>query len=479
MNLFNKNKKVAKLSFLSRLMIGEERDYFIENLAVLLASGMDILSALRALKTEMRTRQMKKIIDSMIEDIDVGSYIWRALKKTNLMPEQTLALIRIGEEAGQLAENLRVIALQQQKERVFRSKLRSAMTYPILVLTLTLVIGLGITWFILPRLSTVFDSLNIELPLITKILIAIGNFLGQFGFFVIPAFLIVLSTAVYFVFIFKKTKFIGEAILLAIPIIKKLVKQVELARFGFILGTLLKAGLPVLQAINSLEQSTTIRTYKKFYRYLQDSVEEGNSFQKSFSVYKQTNKLMPSSMEQMIIAGEKSGRLAETLIKVGQAYEEKTETTTKNLTVILEPILLIIIWLGVVAVALAVILPIYSLIGGLNAPKNTTPPSTTTPAPAVEQINTLPQADTDDAAAGLEVIKDVDQLEILSTPVGFLNIRQDPNTTSNIIDQAEAGNIYEYIDEEDGWYEIVLSEDETGWVFGQYVEMQYVEIMSD
>jgi type II secretory pathway component PulF len=180
----------------------------------------------------------------------------------------------------------------------------------------------------------------------------------------------------FFIFSFSKTKFIGQFILFSTPGIKGLIKEVEVARFGYLLGTLLGAGLPITHALDSLASATEISRYKKFYLYLHDSVGDGNSIQKSFVSFstrggstfggKHVNRLIPAPIQQLIVAGEQSGTLPESLLKIGQTFETKADTTTKNLTIILEPILLVIVWLGVVTVALAVILPIYSLIGGFK-----------------------------------------------------------------------------------------------------------------
>jgi len=121
--------------------------------------------------------------------------------------------------------------------------------------------------------------------------------------------------------------------------------------------------------LESLANATEFNKYRNFYLYLNKSIEEGYSFQKSFTTYENISRLIPSPILQLIIAGEKSGNLSKTLLKVGEMFEEKSDTTTKNLTIILEPILLVFVWLGVVAVALAVILPIYGLVGGLNSPR--------------------------------------------------------------------------------------------------------------
>lgn len=358
-------KKTAKIPRFT-FGIGKEKEFFIENLAMLLTSGMDILQALRAVSEEVHSRAMKNILAVLQEEIDSGSPIWRALDQTRLFPQHILALIRVGEETGKLADNLKVIVAQQEKEHIFRAQLRSAMMYPIFVLSITLVVGIGIAWFILPKLAGVFEDLDLPLPLVTIVLIAFGKFLQNYGVIAVPIGVVIFICSLYFLFVYRKTKFIGENILYRIPGIKKLMQEVEIARLGFVLGTLLEAGFPITNALSSLQAATATRVYHDLYGKIVVQIEEGRSFQRSFATIAKIRKYIPISLQHMIVAGEQSGRLAETLLHIGQMYQSKTEITTKNLSVILEPIMLIIVWLGVVGVAMAVILPIYNLIGGLN-----------------------------------------------------------------------------------------------------------------
>jgi type IV pilus assembly protein PilC len=357
--------QVKHFKALNHFFISRDRDYFLENVSMLIISGMGVLEAIDAVLVDVKSKKMQRIIIEIREDVAAGSAFWKALAEVQLFPDHVLSLLRIGEESGKLADNLKIISLNQEKERLFRSKIRSAMMYPIFVLSLTLVVGLGIAWFILPRLSLIFSQLDIELPFVTKILIGAGMYLSQYGKIIIPIFLLLFILFIYFVFYFRKTRFIGQWFLFALPGIKSLIQEVEIARFGFLLGTLLEAGLPINQALNSLTAATFFPHYKKFYIYLNLKIEEGYSFKNSFLEYKGLNRLLPTPMQKLIVTGEQSGNLSKTLFKLSEIFEAKTENTTKNLTVILEPILLVIVWLGVVAVALAVVLPIYSLIGGL------------------------------------------------------------------------------------------------------------------
>lgn len=462
-------KKKRRHVFIS-LIPGEEKEYFIENLSMLLASGMDILSAVDSIKKEIHSSQMKQVIDNLREDVEAGSPIWKALEETKIFPAFITALIRIGEHSGSLVKNLKVISVQQKKDRSFNAKIRSAMLYPVFVLTLTLVVGISIAWFILPRLTVVFDQLRVELPLITKILIAFGKFIDQHGLVAVPSFVVSLAILIYFVFIFSRTKFIGQTLLFGVPGIKKLIQETELARMGYILGTLLAAGLPVVDALKSLAEASTFYKYQKLYLFLRENIEAGSTFQQSFELYQKSQKLVPATIRQLIMVGEKSGHLAETFLSIGEAFEEKIDNTTKNLAVILEPVLLVIVWLGVVAVALAVILPIYSLIGGLNK-------SSETPSVSVPVIETVETQQSSADGAEVENESDVQEkkVEILKTGTGFLNVRDINDAKGKKVDQVLPGEQYVYQGEEAGWYQIVLANGGVGWISGKYAKVVLVE----
>ncbi len=359
-------RKIADQKHLSTFGLSKERDQFIENLSMLVLSGMTIIGALSSIIKQTKSPGMKAILERMLAEIEAGSPVWKALDRTHFFKGYTISLIRLGEESGNFAENLKVVALEEEKDREFKSKVKSALMYPIFVLGLTGIVGIGISWFILPKLAKIFYDLKLALPLITKVLLAFGLFLNKHGLIAVPAGAIVIGGIGFVVFGWNKTKFIGEAIIFSIPGIKSLLMEVEVARFGYLLGTLLEAGLPVTKAIDSLASASEVIRYKKFYLALRESIDAGNSFEKSFAAYKNINALIPPPVQQLIVSGEQSGNLNKTLIKVGQVLEAKSDTTTKNLTIIMEPILLVIVWAGVVSVAFAVILPIYSLVGGLN-----------------------------------------------------------------------------------------------------------------
>ncbi len=358
------HKKISQLGIF--LGLGKEKEYLMENLSFLISSGMPIFDSIHSIELELKSKFMKRIVGAARTDIENGVPLYRALEDTQLFGTHEIFLIKNGEEAGTLAGNLAIIAEQSAKNRMFKSRLRSALMYPTLILSVTIVVGLGVAWFILPKLATLFLELHVKLPLITKIFISIGAFLGAYGSFVVPIFIIFSVAVFYFLFYYSKTRMYGQYLLFSIPGVKNLIEELEISRLGYLLGTLINAGLPLLQAIGSLGESTLSPFYTRFYDFLYDKIDNGNSFEESFDAYKKIRQIMPLSIQQIIVTGEKSGNLSVALLKIGKVYEEKTEFTSKNLSVALEPVLLVIVWLGVMLVAIAVILPIYSLVGNIG-----------------------------------------------------------------------------------------------------------------
>jgi len=344
----------------------KDREYFSENLALLLKSAVPISQALDSLATTSRTGPMKKALTAMQADIEAGFSLADALERSGIIGSQTLALVRLGEHSGRLVENLQLAAQQEEKRHIFRSKVRSALIYPSFVLGLTVLVGLGVAWFLLPRLSTTFTQLHAKLPFVSKLLIAFGQFLKLHGVVAVPLTVLALIIIGYALFAAPKTRAIGQQFLFVVPGIGRLRREVEVAQFGYLLGTLLAAGLPVTQAITLLEKATTVPQYQQFYHYLTGALEDGFSFKESLARYKNSGALLPPAVQQMVIAGERSGSLSEVLLTVGRTYEQKSDITTENLETILEPIMLLFVAAGVMVVAIAVILPIYSLVGGLG-----------------------------------------------------------------------------------------------------------------
>ncbi len=344
----------------------KEREYFTENLALLLKSAVPVGDALGSLENTVRSKPMKRALANMRIDIDAGYPLADSLERSGLSSGQTLALVRLGEHSGHLVENLQLAAQQEEKRHIFRAKVRSALIYPAFVLTLTGVVGLGVAWFLLPRLSSTFSQLHVHLPLVSRVMIGAGIFLKAHGLVVIPLFLLFCAAVFYVLFLAPKTKKAGKLLLFAFPGIGRLMREVEIAQFGYLLGTLLEAGLSITDALQLLVGASAAPQYQDFYHYLAHSLDDGFSFKDSLQRYKGSAKLLPGAVQQMVVAGERSGSLSEVLLTVGRTYEQKADVTTANLEAIIEPVMLVGVGIGVMLVAIAVILPIYSLVGGLG-----------------------------------------------------------------------------------------------------------------
>jgi type IV pilus assembly protein PilC len=361
------SKRKAKLPKAHKIHVSyKEREYFSENLGLLLKSAVPVGDALDSLATTARTKNMRKVLSQMRTEVDAGNSLSASIERSGLVSVQTMALIRLGEESGNLVKNFQLAAQQEEKRHAFHAKIRSALLYPGFVLGVTLVVGLGVGWFLLPRLSDTFGQLQVKLPIVTRVMIGLGVFLKQHGIIAVPILLLVGGGMGYVLFAAPKTKWIGQRMLFMVPGIGRLMREVEIAQFGYLLGTLLEAGLPITQAISLLAGASTTPRYQAFCRYLAVSIGDGYSIKDSLQRYKNSNKLLPASVQQMMIAGEHSGSLSEVLLVIGRTYEEKSDVTTDNLETIMEPLLLLFVAGGVLLVAISVLLPIYSLLGGLN-----------------------------------------------------------------------------------------------------------------
>ena len=354
-------------TFLSGLLISkEEKRDLIENLNLLLSTGTGAEDAFKSIKENTKSTPVKYLLNKIIEDIDSGISLSLALENSKIFPNYTTNLIKIGESTGTLDKTLSLLAEEQSKSDNFQSKIHSAMLYPGIVLSFGILISILISWFMLPKLALIFNAMHLKLPLITKVILSFGAFLGKYGSVAVPSFVIFVGIIIYIFFVNEKTKRFGQAILFVIPGVGKLIAETEIARFGYLLGSLLNVGIPINNALNTLKDSTPIYRYKTYYKYLSESILEGNSFETSFKLHKDNYSIMPTPVCTLIISGEKTGKLSDVLKTLGEKYDQKAETTAKNLSVILEPIFLIIVWFVVVGIALAVILPIYSLIGGVS-----------------------------------------------------------------------------------------------------------------
>lgn len=357
--------KEDELSF-SFFALKEDRKYFLENLAMLIGASVPINQALSIIRKDIRSEKMKKAIKAMIDGLEGGQSLSEVIEDSKLFAMQVVSLIKVGEKSGKLNENLKMIVEQQKKDESFKSKIASAVIYPFIILIVSIIVTGGISFFLLPKLSKVFSDLKIDLPAITKALMSFTSFIESYGLFVIPLAILVIFLLTYYLFVKNETKFIGQYLSFNVLGGKRIIQENELARFGYSMGVLFQSGLSISECFDSLIDSTDFYCYREFYKKLKVQIEEGKTFSQAFKA-RSVDALIPRPIQQMIIVSENSGNLPQTMLNIGKIYEGKIDNTTKDLSTILEPVLLVIIWVGILFLSLAILLPIYGLIGNFNA----------------------------------------------------------------------------------------------------------------
>ncbi|TSC59376.1 MAG: type IV pilus assembly protein PilC [Candidatus Peregrinibacteria bacterium Greene0416_62] len=350
---------------LNYMGMGKHCSAFIQNLAMMLNAGLPLIEALQTIQEELRSKAMRTVVQRIADLVEGGNPLWVAMDEQQVFSPYEVSLVRVGEEAGNLARNMEYLAIQQEKDRNLRQKVKMAMIYPTIVLVLMFIVVMGLGIFVLPNLIQVLYALNVELPLSTRIVVAFTEFMQKSGMVtgaaIIGAFITLLILTKYTGF-----KVITQWFIFRIPGIGSLAKEASIARFGVILGGLLQSGVPLVSALDSMVEVTTVISFKRFYKKLRDRVVVGDSFATCFHTIRGSRKVLPISVQQLIITGEKSGALSDTCLKVAQIYERKAEDTAAKLPVILEPALLLCIGGLVGFIAFSIIVPIYSAVGNVS-----------------------------------------------------------------------------------------------------------------
>jgi type IV pilus assembly protein PilC len=345
--------------------MGKQRSSFVQNLAMMLDAGLPLIDAIKTIQDEVRSKPMRAVLQRILDLVEGGNPLWVSMEEQGLFSQYEVSLVRVGEEAGNLARNMELLSVQQEKDRNLRQKVKMAMIYPAIVMTLMFIVVMGLGIFVLPNLIQVLYALNVELPLSTRIVVAFTEFMQVYGMstaggMIAGAFVLLMLTK------YTSFKVVTQWFIFHIPGIGSLAKEASIARFGVILGGLLQAGVPLVESMESLVNVTTMVSFRRFYQKVLDRIIVGDSFAISFHSIRGSRKVIPGSVQQLIITGEKSGALSDTCIKVAQIYERKAEETAEKLPVILEPTLLLMIGALVGFIAFSIIVPIYSAVGNVG-----------------------------------------------------------------------------------------------------------------
>ncbi len=336
-----------------------QKVFFTENLKVMVHAGLSISEALNTLALQAESKTFKRLIGIVREDVEQGRLLSAGLSKfPKVFPPIFTSMIQIGEVSGTLEEVLQELTTQMKKDYELRSKVKGAMTYPIVVLVAMLGIVTGLLTFVLPKLLGVFKEFgNVKLPLATRILITISDFTQAHG-------ILVAVGAVVFViaFVAFSRTAVGRSIIhrmiIFSPIIGPIAKKVNLARFARTVSGLLKTDIPVVQSFNVTSQVVGNVHYHAALLDAAERVKKGETIARSLGAYP---KLFPPLVVQMVLVGERSGTVDELLSDIAAFYEQQVDQILDNLSSVIEPIMILALGGMVGGIALAVITPIYAL----------------------------------------------------------------------------------------------------------------------
>jgi type IV pilus assembly protein PilC len=331
---------------------------FILNLDLLLKSGVAAPRALRIIAKQTGNRKFRAIIDSLANSVETGKSLHEAMAEfPKVFSHIFLSMIEVGELSGNLEKSLEYLRIQLQREADLRSKTKGAMIYPAVIVTAMIVIGVLLAIFVLPKLTATFKEFDTQLPILTRIVIVISDFAAANAVVVIVGLVVLVVGA----FLGSRTVPGKRALawfLLHMPMISPITKKINIARFSRILGSLMKSGISVVQGLAVTGDALGNVYYQEVLAETANGVKLGKSLTESLAKYPS---LFPFIVTQMLAIGEETGNLEQILEQLAEANESEIDDTMKNLSSIIEPILLLIIGVVVGFLALALIMPIYNI----------------------------------------------------------------------------------------------------------------------
>ena len=357
MNLSRINNFIFRITPLDKML-------FTKHLSVMLKSGIPLDEAVSSIRDQTKNPNFKEVLSDLVKELENGQSFEKSLSRhPKVFDKLYLSLVAVGEKSGKLEENLEYLAGQLRKTYEFNKKVSGAMLYPKLVLTASLIMGGSMALFVLPQLFDLFTSLNVTLPLSTKILLFVANLMKSYGYLIIGGIIVL---GIFFTMLIRTNavKPGWHKVILSFPKFGELNQNMELTNICRNLGIMLKSGLTITTALETQRDATENLVYKDYLERLRVAIEKGKKLSEEMT--SQKFKFVPQIVPKMISVGEGTGKLDEVFIYLGDFFEEEVDDATKNLSNTLEPILLLIIGAVVAFMALAIISPIYQLTGGIK-----------------------------------------------------------------------------------------------------------------
>ncbi len=332
--------------------------FFVRQFSTLIKSGIPLITALNSINEQTKHRIFKTTLEQVAKDIESGLSLSESLSKfPNIFSEFFVSMVGVGETAGLLDSVLDRLTQLLTQEMEIRTRIKSAMAYPIILV----IAAIGIVSFILatviPKFVVIFETYEAKLPLSTTILLAVSLVLRKGWYFIVLG----IAAILFWIKRYLKTeqgKYNFSAFLFKIPLFGQLYLKVSIARFTRTLGALVKSGVPMLEALRVTEKTIGNLLIRNIIRNVQVAISQGKTLTEPF----QASGVFPAMVIQMISVGERSGKLEQMLFDLANFYDQEIDYAIRNMTAVLEPMLLLIMGSGVAFIALSVLMPIFNLV---------------------------------------------------------------------------------------------------------------------
>lgn len=336
----------------------KEKIVFIEDLHLMLKAGIAVPRALRIITKQSRNHKFKGILENMANSVEAGKALHEALGEyPKIFSHIFVSMVKVGEMSGDLEQSLQYLGVQLEREHDLKSKTKGAMMYPAVIVCAMVIIGILLAIFVLPKLTSTFKEFDADLPLITRIVVAFTDFTSAHPVLILGA---VAALVVGFIAGLRTTpgKRAFHWFLLHMPIINPIVKKINLARFSRILSSMMKSGISIVEGLQVTAEAMDNVYYKEVLAETSVNVKLGKPLTQALSSH---DKLFPVIVTQMLEVGEETGNVETVLLQLAESLEAEIDNTMKNLSSIIEPLLLLVIGGVVGFLALALISPIYSI----------------------------------------------------------------------------------------------------------------------
>lgn len=334
---------------------------FSRQFSVLISANIALVQSLRLLVEQTANLKLKGIASQVADAIDGGARLSDTLAKhPKIFSDFYVNVVRSGESSGKLDEVLNYLADELEKDYDMTSKIKGAMIYPAFVLSGLGAVGAGMMIFVVPKLTDVMAETGAQLPMATKIVIAVSDFLAGFWWLLV---IIIIGGGVAMRFAMRSSlgKKIVDTVLLKLPIFGKLFQRIFLVRFTRSLQTLLKGGVNISKGLEISAAVVNNFVYQSLILATKKEVEDGNPIATAFAESKQ----IPTMVSQMLAIGEKTGRLDAILERITEFYTREINNMIANLMTLMEPIIMVILGIGVGLMVAAIIMPMYNMASGI------------------------------------------------------------------------------------------------------------------